>query len=166
MAEFKRKYANRTPGTPVTGATEPASTESNTPKNRGSKSSESPSGTFATSLVESIPSDTPDLTDVIPKSDGTELEQLAYEVRDTKQIADYRKQAVDLQKWLIDHEPEHMSTEPYGSSEWISNMELFNVTERGHLREVLHFVGCIHETGFCSSKAPVSCTSCEGSTSQ
>lgn len=107
-----------------------------------------------TELVESL----------IPKRDGTPLQRLAYEVRDKKLISERRTNAVELQTFLSDHVDEHMNTEPFGLPEWISAIEEFNVVERGHLREVFHYTGCIHDSGRCPDDAQVVCTTCEDHT--
>ena len=103
----------------------------------------------------------PDLTDVIPRRDGSDLERLAYEVRDTRLIAQCRDKAVELQGWLTDNCDEHMATEPFGSPKWVAALAEFLVIEDGQLRNVLHFEGCIHDRGFCPTEAPVSCSACE-----
>jgi hypothetical protein len=122
-----------------------------------------PSVGFVSAIVGHISSETPDLTDVIPKRDGTALERLAYEVRDARLIAECRAKAVEVQAWLTTHCDEHMKTEPFGLPEWAGVMAEFDVIERGHLRNVFHYVGCIHDSGSCPVEAPVNCTACEGS---
>ena len=103
----------------------------------------------------------PDLTDVIPRRDGSDLERLAYEVRDTRLIAQCRGKAVELQGWLTDNCDEHMDTEPFGSPEWIASMAEFGVVETS-LRSVFYFEGCIHDEGSCPIEAPANCSTCEG----
>ena len=111
----------------------------------------------------SIPADEPDLTDVIPDRNGTDLQRLAYDVRDARLIAECRATAIELPTWLPEHLDEHMKTEPIGLPTWINALAQFGLIERGRLRNVLHYVGCIHETGWCRAEAPVCCTACEGS---
>jgi hypothetical protein len=116
---------------------------------------------------------TPELTDELrhlksdlielltPKRDGTDLQQLAYEVRDARLVAECRGKAVELQTWLTGHLDEHMATE-FGSPKWISTLAQFNCIERGRLRNVLHYDGCIHDGGSCPTEAPSNCCACEG----
>ena len=114
-----------------------------------------------TEVVELL-SENPDLTDVIPRRDGTALERLAYEIRDTRLIAQCRAKAVELQAWLTAHCDEHMKSDYPGLPEWIANMAEFDVIERGQLRELFGFTGCIHDTGSCPVEAPVNCDGCVG----
>jgi hypothetical protein len=73
----------------------------------------------------------------------------------------------DLKDVVLTHDgtdDEHMNTEPFGLPKWISAIEEFNVVERGHLREVFHYTGCIHDSGRCPDDAQVVCTNCEDHT--
>lgn len=97
-----------------------------------------------------------------PKRDGSPLQRLAYQIRDKRLIAECRSKAVGLQTWLMVHCDEHMATEPFGMPEWISALAEFDIIERGHLRAVFHYSGCIHDSGQCPDDAPVNCTACEG----
>lgn len=118
---------------------------------------------------------TPELTDELrrlkpelietltAKRDGTVLQRRAYEARDTRLIAECRGKAATLQAWLMTNFDEHMATEPVGLPKWISALAEFGIVERGQLRNVFHYVGCIHDSGSCPDEAPVCCTACEGS---
>ena len=106
------------------------------------------------------PPETPDLSGVVPVRDGTPLQQAAYRARDERLIAERKSKAIELQAWLTDHLDEHMSAEPSGLPEWMSAWAEFDVVERGHLRNVFHFTGCIHAGGRCPTNAPVCCTHC------
>jgi len=97
-----------------------------------------------------------------PSRNGTELQQLAYDVRDARLIAECRARAVELQAWLTAHADEHLKTVPLGLPEWVGVMVEFNVIERGQLRNVFHYEGCIHGDKGCPQEAPVNCTACEG----
>ena len=119
------------------------------------------SGPFDGSLSKDISPEQPDLTGVIPVRNGSPLEQLAYEVRDTRLIAVCRGKAVELQTWLVARFDEHMTTE-LGLPEWISTLAEFDIVERGQLRGVFHYAGCIHDSGSCPDDAPVYCSACEG----
>jgi hypothetical protein len=134
------------------------------PNYRTDNADKSPSVSAVSAIAKDSAPESTDLTDVIPARDGTPLEQLAYEVRDKKLILERRTKAVELQTFLSDHVDEHMNTEPFGLPKWISAIEEFNVVERGHLREVFHYTGCIHDSGRCPDDAQVVCTTCEDHT--
>ena len=134
------------------------------PNYRTDNADKSPSVSAVSSIPKDSAPESTDLTDVIPARDGTPLEQLAYEVRDKKLISERRTKAVELQTFLSDNVDEHMNTEPFGLPKWISAIEEFNVVERGHLREVFHYTGCIHDSGRCPDDAQVVCTTCEDHT--
>ena len=157
MTSLEDRWSDWTPGTPVS--------ESNTPKNRTDKTDKipipPPSDPFDGSLSKDISPEQPDLTGVIPVRNGSPLEQLAYEVRDTRLIAECRGKAVELQTWLVARFDEHMTTE-LGLPEWISTLAEFDIVERGQLRGVFHYAGCIHDSGSCPDDAPVCCSACEG----
>lgn len=138
------------------------SQESNTPRYATDKTDRRAFDGSVGSIGKGIPPEPPDLPDVVPSRDGTQLAQLAYEVRDARLIAECRSKAVELQVWLATHFDRHMGSEPFGLPEWISALAEFNVIERGHLRGVFHYAGCIHEHGSCPDEAPVCCTACEG----
>jgi hypothetical protein len=97
-----------------------------------------------------------------PKRDGSPLQRFAYQIREKRLIAECRDKAVELQTWLTTHCDEHMATEPFGMPEWISTLAGFDIVERGHLRGVFHYAGCIHQGGHCPDDAPVDCSGCEG----
>jgi hypothetical protein len=101
------------------------------------------------------------IENLTPKRDGTPLQQQAYKARNEQFIAECRKRAVTLQNWLDDHVDEHMNTEPFGMPEWVRKLTEFDFIERGRLREVFHYSGCIHEIGQCSEDSQVNCTACE-----
>jgi hypothetical protein len=119
-------------------------------------------GGFVSSIVGDISPETADLTDVIPVREGTPLQRLAYEARDKQLFVECRSRAVELQAWLTAHFDEHMTTEPLGMPEWISAMAEFDIVERGQLRGVFHYQGCIHGGEGCPHEVPVNCTACEG----
>ena len=96
-----------------------------------------------------------------PNRDGSPLERLVYEIRDARLIAEQRRRAIQLQTWLTDNLDKHLSAEPSGLPSWLANLTEFDIVERGHLREVFHYQGCIHESGHCPAGAAVSCTNCE-----
>jgi hypothetical protein len=104
----------------------------------------------------------PELIELLtPSRDGTDLQRLAYDIRETQLVAMCRAKAVELQVWLTAHFDEHMSTDPLGLPEWMSSLAEFLVIDRGQLRNVFHYVGCIHDSGSCPDDAPVNCTACE-----
>ncbi len=139
--------------------------EPETPNYRTDSTDKSPSVSIVSAVSKDSSPETPDLTDMIPARDGTPLQRLAYKARDNQLIAECRGKAVELQAWLAAHCDEHMKTEPLGLPEWISALAEFDVIERGRLRNVLHYVGCIHDRGLCPKDAPVSCAACEGDAS-
>ena len=103
--------------------------------------------------------DNADETDSIVSAVSPIVEHIS-ESEDARLIAECRKIVVDLQTWLTVHCDEHMATEPLGKPEWIEALAEFVVIEGGHLRDVLGYVGCINDRGFCPTEAPVNCTAC------
>ena len=105
----------------------------------------------------------PELIELLtPRRDGTDLQRLAYDVRDVRLIAQCRTKAVAIQQWLTDHFDEHMDTDPPGSPDWIAGMVEFNFIERDQLRSAYRYQGCIHGNKRCPGEVPVNCTACEG----
>lgn len=104
----------------------------------------------------------PELIELLtPKRDGTDLQRLAYDVRDARLIAQCRAKSVELQGWLTAHLDEHLTTYPLGLPEWVGVMADFDVVEGSRLRSVLGYIGCIHDNGSCPAEAPVNCGACE-----
>ena len=156
MPEFKSKW-----WTPET-----TTSESNTPKDGTDKTDKRAFVGNVSAFPKDIPSESPDpepdLMGVIPRRDGSDLERLAYEVRDTRLIAKCRGKAVELQGWLTAHFDEHMATYPFGLPEWISTLIEFNFVERDQLRSAYRYQGCIHGDNGCPDEVPVNCGTCEG----
>ena len=139
--------------------------EPETPNYRTDNADKSPSVSAVSSVSKDSAPETPDLTDLIPVRNGTFLQRLAYQIRDERLIARCRSKAVELQTWLTARFDEHMTTEPLGTPEWISALAEFDMVERGQLRGVFHYAGCIHDGGRCPDDVPVVCTACEGPSS-
>jgi hypothetical protein len=136
--------------------------EPETPNYRTDNADKSPSVSAVTAVSKDSATETPDLTVVIPISDGMPPQRLAYQARDNRLMGECRGKAVKLQAWLADHTDEHMRTEPFGMPEWISAMAEFDYVERNQLRSRFQFQGCIHGDKSCPDDAPVNCTACEG----
>jgi hypothetical protein len=132
-----------------------------TPRKGTDNADKSTSVSAVSAVSKDSAPETPDLTDVIPVREGTPLQQLAYEARDKRLIAECRSKAVEVQTWLTAHVDEHMTTEPLGMPEWISGLAEFDMAERGQLRGVFRYTSCIHDSGQCPGDAPVVCTACE-----
>ena len=150
MVSFKSRWMDWEPETPKYGT---AKTDK-----RGGKGA---FGGFVSSIVGDISPETPDLTGVIPVREGTLLQRLAYEARDKRLIAECRSKAVELQAWLAARFDRHMKTD-LGLPEWLSALIDFDIVERGHLRGIFRYPGCIHYGGQCPDDAPVVCSACEG----